>query len=114
MDHLGDVPALAERFPIRHILDHGPAQAPSTDRNRFNAYDELRGKIGHTVLKVGDKVPLKGVDIEVVSSAGRLLSKPLKGAGEANPLCAANPQAASIERDIEDDQSIGLLFQFGQ
>jgi competence protein ComEC len=23
VDHLGDVPALAERFPIRHIMDHG-------------------------------------------------------------------------------------------
>jgi beta-lactamase superfamily II metal-dependent hydrolase len=114
MDHLGDVPALAARFPIRHILDHGQALSPSTDRDRFNAYDELRRKIGHTVLKPGDKVPLKGVDIEVVTSAGRLPSKPLKGAGAANSLCADNTQAPSIERDVEDDQSIGLLFQFGK
>lgn len=114
MDHLGDVPALAAQFPIRHILDHGQAQSPSTDRVRFSAYDEVRRKTGHTVLKVGDKIPLHGVDIEVVTLAGRLLSKPLKGAGAANPLCAANPQAAFIERDVEDDQSIGLLFQFGK
>jgi competence protein ComEC len=26
----------------------------------------------------------------------------------------ANPQAAPIERDVEDDQSIGLLFKFGE
>lgn len=115
IDHIGDVPALAARFPIRHILDHGQPQRPpgGSDRERFNAYDELRKKVGHTVLKPGDKVPLKGVDIEVVTSAGRLLSKPLKGAGAANALCATNPQAASIERDVEDDQSIGLLIQFG-
>ncbi|MDR3698440.1 MAG: MBL fold metallo-hydrolase [Candidatus Sulfopaludibacter sp.] len=114
IDHLGDVPALAARFPIRHIMDHGPAQSPSTDRGRFNAYDELRKKIGHTVLKPGDKIPLKGVDIEVVTSAGRLLSKPLKGGGAANPLCATNPQAAAVARDVEDDQSIGVLFTFGK
>jgi hypothetical protein len=54
------------------------------------------------------------VDIQVVTSAGRLLSKPLKGAGAPNPLCATNAQAAPIERDVEDDQSIGLLFQFGE
>ena len=117
IDHLGDVPALAARFPIRHIMDHGQTQfppGPRSDRERFNAYDELRQKIGHTVLKPGDKIPLKGVDIEVVTSAGRLLSKPLKGAGAANPLCATNPQAAAIERDVEDDQSIGLLFKFGK
>jgi competence protein ComEC len=114
MDHLGDVPALAARFPIKRIMDHGQANAPSTDRTRFKAYDELRQKIGHTVLKPGDKVPLKGVDIEVVTSAGQLLSHPLKGAGAANPLCATNPQAAAIGRDVEDDQSIGLLFTFGR
>jgi competence protein ComEC len=111
IDHLGDVPALAARFPIRHILDHG--QPAAADRNRFNAYDELRQKIGHTVLKAGDKLPLKGIDIEVVASAGKLLTTPLQGAGAANPLCAAHPQVAAIERDAEDDQSIGLLFQFG-
>lgn len=116
IDHIGDVPALAARFPIRHILDHGqPRRPPSgADLERFNAYDEVRRKIGHTVLSPGDKVPLPGVDIEVVTSAGRLLSKPLKGAGAPNPLCATNAQAASIERDVEDDQSIGLLFQFGK
>jgi competence protein ComEC len=117
VDHLGDVPALAARFPIRHIMDHGQIQFPpgaSSGRDRFNAYAELRQKIGHTVLKRGDKIPLKGVDIEVVASAGRLLSKPLKGAGAANPLCATNPQAALIERDVEDNQSVGLLFTFGK
>jgi beta-lactamase superfamily II metal-dependent hydrolase len=113
IDHIGDVPALAARFPIRHIMDHGqPRRPPSgTDRERFNAYDEVRQKIGHTVLTPGDKVPLTGVDIEVVTSAGRLLSRPLKGAGAPNPLCATNAQAAPIERDVE---SIGLLFQFGE
>jgi competence protein ComEC len=119
LDHLGDVPALADQFPIRHIMDHGQIQFPpgainQQGRDRFNAYAELRQKIGHTVLKPGDKIPLKGVDIEVVSSAGQLLSKPLKGAGAANPLCATNPQAAAIERDAEDDQSLGLLFTFGK
>jgi competence protein ComEC len=124
IDHIGDSPALAEQFPIRHIMDHGQIQFPAakpgapsgtpSGSERFNAYAELRQKIGHTVLKPGDKIPLKGLDIEVVTSAGRLLTKPLKGAGAANPLCAANPQAAPIERDVEDDQSVGLLFTFGK
>ena len=118
MDHIGDVPALAARFPIRHILDHGqiqfpPGASPGAGGERFNAYAELRQKIGHTVLKPGDKVPLKGVDIEVLTAGGQILSKPLKGAGAPNPLCASNPQAAAIERDVEDDQSVGLMFTFG-
>jgi beta-lactamase superfamily II metal-dependent hydrolase len=116
IDHLGDIPALAGRIPIRHILDHGQIQFPTgsaASSPRFDSYAELRQKIGHSVLRPGDKVPLKGVDILVVTSAGQLLTEPLKGAGATNPLCASNSQKPSLERDVEDDQSIGLLFQFG-
>ena len=122
VDHMGDVPALAARFPIRRIIDHGEIQFPPSataqqtqaGRDRFAAYTELRRKIGHTVVKPGDRIPLKGVDIQVVTSGGQQVTKPLKGAGATNPLCASNPQAAVIERDVEDNQSIGLLFTFGK
>ncbi len=119
LDHFGDVPALAAMFPIKHIMDHGEMPPPgspagSGPRERFDKYGALRDKIGHTVLKVGDKIPLRGVDIEVVSSAGQLLKRPLKGAGAPNPLCTSNPQAPLVERDIEDNQSIGLVFTFGK
>ena len=43
VDHLGDVPALADLFPIRHIMDHGQIQfppGPPPNRERFNAYAE--------------------------------------------------------------------------
>jgi competence protein ComEC len=131
-DHLGDVPALASRIPIRHLVDHGEIQLPPTPaatpsgpaaaparaggpsaNDRFNAYAALRRTIDHTVVRPGDKIPLKGVDVAVVTAGGVLLSKPLKGAGAVNALCARNPQAAIIDRDVEDNQSIGLLLTFG-
>lgn len=117
VDHLGDIPALAARFPIGHIMDHGQIQFPAgaaTNSPRFNNYVELRQKIGHTILKPGHKVPLKGVDIEVVTSSGKLLDKWSKDAGAPNPLCTDYPQPPAIARDIEDDQSIGLLVKFGK
>jgi len=125
-DHLGDVPQLASKIPIRHIYDHGELQLPPADPDprfkaridaaleRFRAYNEVRRKLGHTVLKVGDKVPIKGVDIEVLTTGGKLIDKPLKGAGKPNPLCAANPQAAVIERDVEDNLSVGILITLGK
>ncbi len=125
-DHLGDVPQLAAKIPIRHIYDHGEFQPPPASPDpqmkarvdaaleRFKAYDDVRRKIGHTMLKVGDKVPIKGVDIEVLTSAGKFIEKPLKGAGQPNPLCATNPQAAVIERDVEDNLSVGLLITLGK
>jgi competence protein ComEC len=138
VDHLGDVPALAARIPIRHLVDHGEIQLPAAPTpaapaaapgngppasarggggpsalDRFNAYVALRQTIDHTVVKPGDTIPLKGVSIDVVAAGGQLRTTPLKGAGAANPLCAANPQAAVIARDVEDNQSIGLLFTLG-
>jgi beta-lactamase superfamily II metal-dependent hydrolase len=116
VDHIGDVPALAAQIPIRHLVDHGEIQLPAgvtAIPDRFTAYAALRKTIDHIIVKPGDTIPLKGVNVDVVSAGGAVISKPLKGAGAANSLCAANPQAAEIPRDVEDNQSIGLLFTFG-
>jgi competence protein ComEC len=118
IDHIGDVSKLAAGIPIGHIYDHGDFQpGPAGNEaatERFRAYDEVRRRIGHTVLKVGDRVPLKGVDVQVVAVGGKMLEKPLKGAGQANPLCATYPQAAVIERDVEDNLSVGVLITLGK
>jgi competence protein ComEC len=109
VDHLGDVPQLVSKIAVGHIYDHGDYQG-SGPSPRFREYDAVRRKIGHTVLKPGDRAPLKGVDVLVVASAGKFIAN----RGKPNPLCAANPQAAAIERDVEDNLSIGLLFTFGK
>ena len=117
VDHRGDVPALEARFPIGHIYDHGDLQfstAVAAEPEWFRAYDAVRRKVGHTVVKPGDKIPLKGVDVEVVAAAGKFIQKPLQGAGAPNPLCSTNPQQAVIERDVEDNLSVGLLITFGK
>jgi competence protein ComEC len=117
VDHLGDVPQLVSKIPVLHIYDHGDFQhAPGADAapQRFRAYDEVRQKIGHTVLKPGDRIPVRGVSIEVVAAGGKFIRKPLRGAGAPNPLCGVNPQAALIDRDVEDNLSVGLLFTLGK
>ncbi len=119
-DHLGDVPQLVSKIPVRHIYDHGdfrPAPGGDPAPQRFKAYDEVRQRIGHTVVKPGDRIPIKGVSVEVVAAGGKFIEKPLTkgaGAGAPNPLCATNPQPAVIERDVEDNLSVGLLFTLGK
>ncbi len=127
-DHIGDVPQLASKIAIRHIFDHGefqPAPAPATPdarytasleaaQARFKAYDEVRKRIGHTVLRPGDQIPIKGVEVEVVAAGGEFIHKPVKDGGAPNPLCASNPQIPVIPRDVEDNLSIGLLFTLGK
>ena len=117
VDHLGDVPQLVSRIPVRRIYDHGdfqPAPGAAPAPQRFRAYDEVRQRIGHTVVKPGDRIPMTGLRVEVVAAGGKLIEKPLQGAGAPNPLCAANPQAPVIDRDVEDNLSVGLLFTLGK
>jgi competence protein ComEC len=114
-DHIGDVPALAARIPIRHLVDHGPFV--TTNKNagqRYAAYAELYNKIGHTAVKAGDRIPIKGVEVQVVTAASKVVAKPVKGGGASNPFCAGNPQKDEIPSDREDNNSVGLLFTLGK
>jgi competence protein ComEC len=114
-DHLGDVPLLAAKVPIEHVFDHGEYLTTNPQAaERFAAYSSLRDKIGHTVLHVGDKVPIKGVDVRVLSAAGQLITKPLPNAGANNTLCEAYKQQDTLATDFEDNQSIGLLITSGK
>jgi beta-lactamase superfamily II metal-dependent hydrolase len=112
VDHRGNVPALEARFPIGHIYDHGDVVGSQPEW--FKAYDAVRQKVGHTVVKPGDKIPLKGVDVQVLAAAGQFIRQPLQGAGAPNPLCSTYPQQALLERDVEDNLSVGLLITFGK
>lgn len=114
-DHIGDVPALSARVPIGHILDHGDYHSSNPQAvQRFAAYSELRGKIGHTTLHPGEKIPIKGVDMQVLSAAGKLIDKPLTKTREHNPLCDQYKQRDALPTDVEDDQSVGLLITYGK
>ncbi len=106
IDHIGDVPALIAKIPVGRIFDHGGSQT----NPRFAAYSAVRDRIGHTVLKPGDTVPLKGVDIQVLSAGGKLI----RNKGNPNPLCGRYKQAVSLPTDVEDDNSIGLLITSGK
>ena len=71
-DHIGGMAALAKMIPIGTYMDHGE----SVEINRpqvaaaYKAYEELSaGK--RKILKAGDRIALKGVDIQVVASAGK-------------------------------------------
>jgi len=114
-DHLGDVPLLAAKVSIQHIFDHGEYLTTNPQAaERFAAYSASRDKIGHSVLRAGDKVPIKGVDVRVLSASGKLITKPLPNAGARNALCDTNKQQDALTTDFEDNQSIGLLITSGK
>ena len=124
IDHIGDLPSLVKEIPVGHLYDHGDIQLAQVDdprwarmgeiaKARFDSYAALRDEIGHTVLRPGDRVPIQGIDVQVIHAGGKWITEPLPGAGAANPACATARQADLIPRDLEDNQSIGLLYTFG-
>ena len=118
MDHVGNVAATVAKIPVALFVDHGPAAVkdPGTTAS-VKAYDELWAKAKHQVVKPGDKIPFKGVDVVVVTAAGQALKTPLKGAGGANPACAGVERktwARTNEDTSENGNAISTLFTFGK
>src|SRR3954469_10812578 len=113
-DHIGAMAALAKMIPIEKYMDHGESIEIARPKvaAEHKAYEELSaGK--RTIVKAGDKIPLKGVDIVVVQSAGKAIKKPLKGAGATTPVCAEfkeHPQ----DQDPDNDQSVGFVLTYGK
>src|SRR6202035_137364 len=88
-DHAGGVVELASRIPINHFVDHGPSQEETRNvPQNYAAYLTVRKEAEHILAKPGDKMPIPGIDVQVISSAAETIAKPLASAGAANPLCA--------------------------
>ena len=98
-DHVGGVPALAARVPIRTFVDHGPTVEQGDNPARlYNAYLETRAKGRHVLARPGDTLPVAGL-------------KPLPGAGAPNALCRDfKPGDAD---PTENARSVGMVFAFG-
>ena len=88
-DHVGGVPQLAARIPIRTFVDHGESveHGPEADQLR-SAYVSVRSKGEHILAKPGALIPIRGIHVKILTAAGSEITKPLPGAGTPNPLCA--------------------------
>jgi competence protein ComEC len=114
-DHIGGLPDLADRFPIREFIDHGEnVQPPTTEPmiSIMRRYAELSAKAKHRSVRPGDKIAIAGIDVLVVASNGEIIPKPLPGAGKPNPECATFERQQ--ETNFEDFHSVGTLTTFGK
>jgi competence protein ComEC len=112
-DHVGGVPQLAgTKLVIRNFVDHGASvESGGRASELYKAYVEYRDKGNHIQVKPGDTVPIKGLDVQVLTSGGEEISKPLAGAGQPNPLCAdVKPRPRD---DTENARSVGTLITYG-
>lgn len=115
VDHVGGMQELATRIPIGHYVDHGPNVEEREQVQGFSAaYEALRSKAKHTVVKPGDRIPVAGLGVVVLTAGGQALKKPLAGAGRPNPACAQSPKKEQPASPDENAQSVGLLVTYGQ
>jgi beta-lactamase superfamily II metal-dependent hydrolase len=111
-DHDGGVPELQRRIPIGAFVDYGsPVETAPEVVASFAAYEEARRHADHLVPKPGDRLPFRGVDVDVVSADGATPTKPLEGAGQPNPSCAG--VEAEGELRGENPRSIGVRVRYG-
>jgi beta-lactamase superfamily II metal-dependent hydrolase len=120
VDHVGGFEALSKKVPMKHFIDHGENRDAHEQVPGFAAmYAAMMEKAGpgaHMVAKPGDKIPIKGLNVEVVASAGQVLKKPMTGApgaGKPNPECATYKKQAE-NTDLDNAQSLALVFEYGK
>jgi competence protein ComEC len=111
-DHVGGVAQLAAKLPIRTFVDHGESvEHDQHAKELYAAYLEYRAKGAHILAKPGVTIPVKGLDVKVLTADGDEIESPQPGAGQANPLCAEDKLRAPDAS--ENARSVGTLITFG-
>jgi competence protein ComEC len=107
-DHVGGLAALAKLITLGRF--YGPGDKIEPENQKW--LEVLRTTAGNrrTIVKPGDTVPLKGVDVRVVASDLALIERPLRGGG-ANALCAAAEEKAPA--GFENQRMVGTHLRYG-
>jgi len=112
-DHVGGAAALSKSLPISTFYDHGDSIEANTDKGAslYDGYKALAGGKRLTV-KPGDKIPIKDLDITVVSANGEVISKAINGGSGANDFCKG--AQTKPEDKTENSRSVGFLLTYGK
>jgi competence protein ComEC len=111
-DHVGGVPQLVDRIKVGTFVDHGPNQEDSDDaRANFAAYQKASAGHPHILATPGMGLPIKGLEVEILSAAGEAIRSPLPGAGSANTYCGQDP-APGVDSG-ENARSLGVMIRDG-
>lgn len=115
-DHVGGVPQLVARILVGAFIDHGPNREIDHGVTE-HGYDEFRkvlatGKYKEIIALPGDVLPVRGINVKVISADGKLIANPLPGAGQPNPFCAASETRPADQ--TENARSLGVEITFGK
>ena len=114
-DHVGGVPQLLAMIPVETFIDHGPLYEHCPTCNAgFDAYMAAirSSKAKRLTVSPGQSVPVRGMEVQVLSSNGDVIRDPLPGAGVRNESCARSEvRSADL---TENSHSVGVEVRFGR
>jgi competence protein ComEC len=115
-DHVGGLVALSKLIPIQKFYDHGDSAEAAMNPRAAKLWEGYQAVVSgkRRVVKPGDKVPLKGVEVEVVSSNGEVIASPLQKNAGANSLCETTIHKEADKTQPENWLSVGTLLTFGK
>jgi competence protein ComEC len=116
VDHSGNVPNIAGRFPTKLFVDHGPwldnPNLGAINKNAGDAYLAFVDGKQRLSVKPGDVIPFKDVKITVLTSNEEAINKPLTGGGKPNAACPT--ELLPPTKGDDNASSIGTLWEFGK
>ncbi len=114
-DHVGGITTLMDKMKVVNLISHGANTETGKGADQLSKqYNEAKATLKETIVKPGDRIPVAGLDIEVITARGSVLGKPstlAKGAGD-NTLCGAATKKA--DDPTENARSVGFLLKFGE
>ncbi len=112
-DHEGGAASLSAKIPIGTFIDYG-SLAETGDPDLVAAYEtyrRTRDKAHHVMMKAGDRLPLDGLEADIVSADRQTIAEPLSGGGQPNPACSSfQPRA---DDPSENSRSGGVRLRYG-
>lgn len=112
-DHYGAAVELSKLIPIGQFFDHGDTVESANPRGAqmWEAYKTaVEGK--RKILKPGDRIPVKGLDLTVVTSNGEVIQKAINGGKSNEALCKDAPRKP--DDPTENARSLGFLLTQGK
>lgn len=113
-DHVGGITLLMDRMTVRNLISHGTNTETGKNADLlWKQYDEARQKSKEMIVKPGDMIPVKGLEMEVITARGDIIAGNAKLAAGAGPNANCTGVQPKNPDPTENARSIGFLLKYG-